>query len=167
MPHDSKGNKLEVGDIVNLRCRITNVSEGEVACNVTAEALLRPEGESYIPVISGNSRFYDKVCVSDQCDEALPTTGLNFGQAVEALKQGKRVSRDGWNGKGMYLWLMAAAVVKAEWCLEPHLKAMAEANGGEIEALGSIRMLTADQKVLTGWLASQTDILASDWCILD
>lgn len=94
------------------------------------------------------------------------TENLNFGNAIEALKAGRRVSRSGWNGKGMYLWLLPAAKVKAEWCREPHLKAMAEANGGEIEALGSIRMMTADKKVLTGWLASQTDVLAEDWTIL-
>lgn len=86
-----------------------------------------------------------------------------FGAAIEALKQGQRVSRSGWNGKGMYLWLLPAASVKAEWCREPHLKAVAEENGGEIEALGSIRMMTADRKVLTGWLASQSDMLAEDW----
>lgn len=88
----------------------------------------------------------------------------DFGWAIRLLKQGKRVAREGWNGKGMYLWLLPAATVKAEWCREPHLKAMAEANGGEIECLGSIRMMTADAKVLTGWLASQTDMLAEDWC---
>lgn len=93
--------------------------------------------------------------------------GMTFGLAVEALKRGKRVARAGWNGKGMYLWLLPAALVKAEWCREPHLKAVAEANGGEIEALGSIRMMTADKKVLTGWLASQTDILAEDWVLVD
>ncbi len=90
----------------------------------------------------------------------------DFGWAIRQLKAGNRVARAGWNGKGMYLWLLPAAMVKAEWCREPHLKAMAEANGGEIEALGSIRMMTADKKVLTGWLASQTDILAEDWDVL-
>lgn len=90
-----------------------------------------------------------------------------FGWAIEQLKLGNRVRRAGWNGKGMYLWLLPAAMVKAEWCREPHLKAMAEANGGEIEALGSIRMMTADKKVLTGWLASQTDILSEDWELVD
>lgn len=95
-----------------------------------------------------------------------PTDGLNFGLALEALKKGKRIARKGWNGKGMYLWLLPAATVKAEWCREEHLKAVAEANGGEIEALGSIRMMTADKKVLTGWLASQTDMLSNDWEIL-
>jgi hypothetical protein len=87
----------------------------------------------------------------------------DFGWAIRQLKQGNRVARSGWNGKGMYLWLLPAAMVKAEWCKEPHLKALAEANGGEIMALGSIRMMTADRKVLTGWLASQTDMLADDW----
>ena len=66
----------------------------------------------------------------------------------------------------MYLWLLPAAKVKAEWCREPHLKAVAESNGGEIECLGSIRMMTADKKVLTGWLASQSDMLAEDWHLL-
>ena len=94
------------------------------------------------------------------------TENLSFGVAVEALKRGQRVTRHGWNGRGMYLWLLPAAKVKAEWCREPHLKAVAESNGGEIEALGSIRMMTADKKVLTGWLASQTDVLAEDWTIL-
>ena len=92
---------------------------------------------------------------------------MDFGKAIEALKQGKKVARKGWNGKGMYLWLMQPAMVKAEWCKEPHLKELAEQNGGEIEALGTIRMLTADKKILTGWLASQTDILSEDWEIIE
>lgn len=90
-----------------------------------------------------------------------------FGQAIGSLKHGKMVARRGWNGKGMYLWLMQPAMVKAEWCKEPHLKALAEKNGGTIEALGSIRMLTADGKILTGWLASQTDILSEDWVLVN
>ena len=92
---------------------------------------------------------------------------MNIGEAVEALKQGKFVSRPSWNGKGMYLWLMPETSVKAEWCREPHLKALAEQNGGAVQALGSIRMLTADKKVLTGWLASQSDLLATDWQIVE
>lgn len=88
---------------------------------------------------------------------------MTFGDAIEALKAGKKVARSGWNGKGMYLWLLPAASVPAEWCKEPHLKALAEANGGTLDCLASIRMKTADGKVLTGWLASQTDMMADDW----
>lgn len=90
---------------------------------------------------------------------------MTFGQALDALKLGSKISREGWNGKGMYLWLLPAAEVPAEWCKEPHLKKLAEENGGKLDCLASIRMKTADGKVLTGWLASQTDLMAEDWKI--
>ena len=96
---------------------------------------------------------------------------MNIGDAVVALKAGKQVTRSGWNGRGMYLWLMPEATVKAEWCREPRLKRLAEENGGEIPCLGSIRMFTTNasgrRAVLTGWLASQSDLLAEDWVIID
>jgi len=44
---------------------------------------------------------------------------------------------------------------------------LANENGGNIECLGTLRMYTADKKVLTGWLASQTDLLADDWTVLE
>jgi hypothetical protein len=97
----------------------------------------------------------------------MKTTQLTFGEAIAAIKEGKFIAREGWNGKGMYLWLMPATTVPAEWCKEPHLKKLAEENGGKFDALGSIRMKTADNKVRTGWLASQTDILAEDWQIVN
>lgn len=94
---------------------------------------------------------------------------LNFGTALEALKKGHKVSREGWNGKGMYLWLKPEALVKAEWCKDLMLKDIAEANKGEILALGTICMFTHDSSgrkaILTGWLASQSDMLSEDWII--
>ena len=92
----------------------------------------------------------------------------NFGQAIEALKQGKRVARQGWNGKGMFLFLLPAGTVPTKAIHDPALRDVIEQEiGGEtFEALGSIRMFTADKKILTGWLASQTDILSEDWVIL-
>lgn len=94
---------------------------------------------------------------------------VDFGSAIRALREGKKVTRSGWNGKGMYLWLLPEARVPADWCKEPHLKQLAENNpdgSKEMHCLPSIRMKTADGKVLTGWLASQTDIFAEDWLIL-
>lgn len=92
---------------------------------------------------------------------------MNFGKAIESLKQGKKVARKGWNGKNMFLWLKPAAIVKAEWCKDPMLKAIAEGNGGEIPALGTICMLTAQKEILSGWLASQSDMLAEDWEVIE
>ncbi len=91
---------------------------------------------------------------------------MNFGQAIEALKEGKKVTRKGWNGKKMFLWLKQAAQLKSDFLHDPILKQVVEENGGAMDALGTICMKTADNKVLTGWLASQTDMLSEDWEIV-
>lgn len=72
MPHDKNGSLLQVGDRVLLQCRIIGISEGETQCNVTAEALERPENEGYIPQIAGNSRFYEKLFFAQ--DQNFPST---------------------------------------------------------------------------------------------
>lgn len=94
---------------------------------------------------------------------------LDFGKAIEALKQGKRIARQGWNGKGMFLFLLPAGIVPTKAIYDPTLRAVieSEVGGDTFEALGTIRMFTADKKILTGWLASQTDILSEDWEILN
>lgn len=95
---------------------------------------------------------------------------MDFGKAIEALKQGRKVTRKGWNGKGMFLWLKPAVTIKSEWCKDPELKALVDSNGGEMEALGTICMYTHDgsgrKAILTGWLASQSDMLSEDWEIV-
>lgn len=91
---------------------------------------------------------------------------MTFGEAIEALKKGNKVARTGWNGKSMFLWLKPATLVKAEWCKDPMLKELAEKAGGEIPALGTICMFTAQGEILTGWLASQTDMLSEDWVVV-
>ena len=96
---------------------------------------------------------------------------MDFGGAIKALKEGHKVARKDWNGKGMFLWLKPATEVKAEWCKDPLLKDLAEDNGGSILALGTICMYTHDstgrKAILTGWLASQSDMLLEDWVIVD
>lgn len=71
---------------------------------------------------------------------------MTFGEAIAALKEGKRVSRTGWNGKGMWLELQVP---------DAHSKM----------TLPYIYMKTA-QDDLVPWLASQTDVLAEDWGIV-
>ena len=84
---------------------------------------------------------------------------VNFGQAVEALKSGKRVARRGWNGKGMWLGLVEG------YDYNPDAgRATAYALG--CQKLPWIGMKTADN-CFVPWLASQTDILAEDWTILE
>ena len=104
--------------------------------------------------------------------ECRTPTLMTFGQAIEALKAGKKVARAGWNGRGMYLWLKPATVVKKDWCRDPRLIECIDQNGGEeILALGTICMYTHDatgrKAILTGWLASQSDMLCEDWYVVD
>lgn len=98
-----------------------------------------------------------------------PQDSFDFGVAIRHLKNGKRVAREGWNGKGMFLFLLPAGTVPVKAIHDPALREVIEKEvGGEtFEALGSIRMFTADKKVLTGWLASQTDMLSQDWLVLN
>jgi hypothetical protein len=100
-----------------------------------------------------------------------PTDGLTFGDAIEALKKGKKVARKGWNGRGMFLWLKPAVTIKSEWCKDEFLKSLADDAGGEILGLGTVCMYTHDstgrKAILTGWLASQSDMLLDDWIIVD
>ena len=91
---------------------------------------------------------------------------LNFGDAIKALKEGKKVARQGWNGKGMFLWLKEGTRIGPFLCKDPILKSIIKANG-DIDGLPTICMKTADNKVLTGWLASQTDMLSEDWMIVE
>lgn len=91
-----------------------------------------------------------------------PVSGLTFGLAVEALKQGKRVARVGWNGKGMFLFLVAGSRFQVN--RPPLLGIYPE--GTTIDYCPHIDMRTADGKIVP-WLASQTDVLAEDWVVVD
>lgn len=118
-------------------------------------------GDYLVTWPSGAQQVWSQSDIDNLSD---PHTGtFDFGVAVSLLKEGRYVARKGWNGKGMYLWLLPAAKIEAKWVKDPHLKALCEANGGEVDALGSIRMLTATGEILTGWLPSQTDVLSEDW----
>ena len=102
-----------------------------------------------------------------------PVTGLTFGAAIEALKAGKRVRRAGWNGKGMFLWLLPAGEIPKTAIHDSALRTVIDEHveGDTFAALPSIRMWTRNAEgrwgVLTGWLASQTDMLNDDWEILE
>ena len=111
---------------------------------------------------------YKSWCPKDVFEESnRPITDMTFGFAIEALKKGLKVARKGWNGKGMYLWLKPAVIIKSDWCKDPMLKEIVDVNGGETEAFGTICMKTADNKILTGWSGNQIDVLSEDWIVVE
>ena len=90
---------------------------------------------------------------------------FDFGMALEALKRGKAVSRKGWNGKGMFLTLQNGSEVEGNNMRnEPAKKYYGDCKA---KICPHIDMKAADGSYVVGWLASQTDILAEDWDIVD
>ncbi len=96
---------------------------------------------------------------------------MNFGDAIQALKGGKKVARVGWNGKGMWLVLMPALYLPPFNSQEPGAKVndrTAKHIGEDtpLDCQPYIVMWTALQQWQPGWLASQADMLAEDWMIV-
>jgi hypothetical protein len=86
---------------------------------------------------------------------------MKFGDAIDALENGKRVARAGWNGKGMFLYYVPEGayparteVAKKEW-----------GENALVPYQAYIAMKTV-QGTVVPWLASQTDMLAKDWEVL-
>lgn len=104
-----------------------------------------------------------------QADAAYrPTSGMPFGLAIEAMKKGKRVARAGWNGKGMWIALTQGSVIDVELARSGACKAQADAESVDsITILPHLDMRAADGSIVIGWLASQTDMLADDWAIVE
>ena len=101
-----------------------------------------------------------------------PTSGMTIGLAIEAMKKGHKCARKGWNGKKMFVVYMGPLSLPpyntqgtdrkvndrtAKWIGEDT----------PLESLGYFAMFTADKKWQPGWLASQSDLLADDWEIVD
>lgn len=77
----------------------------------------------------------------------IPTNQMDIGLAIDRMRSGHKVAREGWNGKGMWLALQVP---------DAHSKM----------TLPYIYMFTAQQQ-LVPWLASQSDLLAQDWMVVD
>ena len=95
----------------------------------------------------------------------LPKTErLSFGDAVAALKEGLRVERAGWNGKGMFLYYVPENKYPAS--RNEHGTMIGMFKDDMVPYGAYIAMKTAQNNVVP-WLASQTDVLAEDWQIVE
>lgn len=101
---------------------------------------------------------------------------MNFGEAIAELKNGKNVSRQGWNGKGMFIYLNYGNTPESLPVNEDGSATLIEGvpqnlfvlgDEGTVVRLPNLNMKAATGSTVTGWLASQTDILAKDWGIVD
>jgi Protein of unknown function (DUF2829) len=94
---------------------------------------------------------------------------LTFGDALHYLKQGRKVSRAGWNGKGMWLALSPGhdMVHAGNFYSQANANYAYSQTGRHVKVLPCITMKTNTGEILIGWLASQSDMLAEDWNIVE
>lgn len=83
---------------------------------------------------------------------------MDFGEVVRGLKEGKRYTRAGWNGKDMFIFLVHGSTFTVN--REPLMSIVGE--GTEVKYHAHVDMKTA-QGYIVPWLASQSDMLAEDW----
>ena len=98
-------------------------------------------------------------CKDATCEETPLPTDVTFGTALAYLKRGYKVARKGWNGKGQYVEL-------AE-CISYRNRAAKIVNAAH-QAIGNAALaFVGTSGVQLGWLASQADMLAEDWYVVE
>lgn len=142
-------------------------------CNQTGKFTIHEVETAYVTGAIEASGVFDK-------------SNLSFGRALEALKQGKRVARQGWNGKGMFIFMRPADELNIDFVIDKvkslpqsvkdyYLQDLINERGERVPADDNdtikfsayICMKAVDGSIVNGWLASQTDMLSEDWEILD
>lgn len=94
-----------------------------------------------------------------------PTTGLSFGLAIEAAKMGKKIARAGWNGKGMWV-IYRTGYPDGIPCNKNTADSMGIPEGTVVKIRPYLQMKCVDDTYQM-WLASQADMLADDWYIVE
>ena len=88
-----------------------------------------------------------------------PTDGLSFGLAIEAAKKGMKIARAGWNGKNQHVELAC--------CISYLTKGGFHVNVNHNAIGNNALAFVGTSGVQLGWLASQADMLADDWMIVE
>lgn len=106
-------------------------------------------------------------------DDAIPVLGgelnFNFGYAIKCLKKGLKVARRGWNGKNMFVFYIQPVSIsldEEEPVIQNYYRELINKGTDSVYFTGYFCMKDANDNIISGWLASQTDMLADDWYIV-
>ncbi|MCQ2439424.1 MAG: DUF2829 domain-containing protein [Oscillospiraceae bacterium] len=150
-----RGNDFSEKALANIREEMADVSimlnqlelifgdytEEEIGKLERLEELVRRETERRI--------------MAESCERCA---GMSFGEAIEKAKSGRKIAREGWNGKGQYVELAKSIVY-----VSPEGK-LVNANHNAIGNMAFAFVGTSGTQM--GWLASQADMLADDWYVV-
>ena len=95
---------------------------------------------------------------------------MRFGEAIEKAYAGKKIARHGWNGKNMYVYLTEGRLIHI-YSWEERLPSQelteTEKKRGHVIVKPHLDMVNAQGERIIGWTASQMDMLAVDWYVVD
>lgn len=116
--------------------------------------------DGYVFTASRDDKYPQFMTTEEFENTCRSTENMNFGDALVVLKQGNRVARKGWNGKDMYVFL----AYEADFVTDADISAFDQL---DVEVGDMLVMKTAQNTFQPGWLASQADMLAEDWYIVE
>lgn len=113
------------------------------------------------PTVTVDQDKYDELVINNNkyknMNKIEISKNFDFGKAIQFLKQGKKLQREGWNGKNQYIELATNI---------SYTNTNSEVVNAEHEAIGNKAIaFIGTSGVQIGWLASQADMLAEDWKI--
>ena len=94
---------------------------------------------------------------------------MRFGEAIEHARNGKKIARHGWNGKGMYVYMTKGRTIPTDiWEVRMPSQELTEVEKerGDVIINAHLDMMNAQGERIIGWSASQTDMLAVDWYVV-
>lgn len=95
-----------------------------------------------------------------------PHDAMGFEGALCALKEGRRVTRTGWNGVGMWVCLGAGHQQAADGFWNRHTRAFAERQPDQTAFVLPYLILRSERGIQMGWSPEQADVLAGDWRVV-
>lgn len=116
--------------------------------------------DGYMYTASPEDRWPQFMDAAEFEKHCRPAISMTFGDALDAMKDGKRVARHGWNGKLMYIFL----AYEPDFVTDADIS---EFDQMDVEVGDMLVMKTAQDTFQPGWLASQADMLAEDWYIVE
>lgn len=127
---------------------------------IEADPFVRSDAQGYVVrYADGYTSWSPKAAF----EEAYRTTdAMTFGDAMHMMKLGKRVARAGWNGKGMFVYMVPAASYPAQTGA-----AKAHFGEGAMVPYNAYMALKGADGAVSTWVPSSTDCFAEDWQLID
>lgn len=129
----------------------------ECCCDLTCVVKIE---DGYLYTASPEDNYPQFMSAADFEVMCRSTEAMTFGDALDALKRGERVARKGWNGKGQYVFL----AYEPDFVTDADISAFDQQ---EVLVGDMLVLKTAQDAFQPGWLATQSDLLAEDWYIVE